>query len=121
MILRGLISGQEAMDMISTLHKLEPTTSCHNRAIQGYAGGDVIRPELMGHVTIPLKWKESLYQMGSSFNINSILQAGLISGGKGTKEGRQTVFFTPLDSFGEEAQEKFDNDLSWPRQVHYNR
>ena len=62
----------------------------------------------MGHVPIPLRWKEFMYHRGCSFNVNPILQAGLIAGGKDTEEGRQTVFFTRLDFFLElaSAQEK---------------
>ena len=37
---------------------------------------------------------------------------------KDTKEGRETAFFTPLDPFGDEAEEEYD-DLSKPRKVHY--
>ena len=51
--------------------------------------------------------------------MTSILQAGLIPGGKERKEGRPTVFFTPFDPFGDEAEEEFNNDLSKPRKVRY--
>ena len=30
----------------------------------------------------------------------------MIAGGKGTKEGRQTVFFTALDPLGDELDER---------------
>ena len=52
--------------------------------------------------------------MGTSFTVNSILQAGLIAGGEDTKEGRQTVFFTPSYPTGDETEEEYD-DLSKPR------
>ena len=42
-----------------------------------------------------------------------------MAGRKDTKERRQTVFFTPLDPFGAEAEEEYDDDLSKPRKVHY--
>ena len=50
--------------------------------------------------------KNFLYHVGISFTVNSILQAGLIAGGKDTKEGRQIVFFTPFDPCGCQRQEE---------------
>ena len=55
------------------------------RAIQGHTGGDAIALELMGHVLIPLKWKEFLFHRGCSFYVKSILEAALIAGGKGDR------------------------------------
>ena len=55
--------------------------------------------------------------VGSPFTVNAIPQARLTASGRGTKEGRQTVFFTPLDPVGDEAEEEYD-DLSKPRKVH---
>ena len=72
------------------------------RAIQGHPGGELIALELMNHVAIPLRWKEFLYHVGSSFTVNSISQAGL---------------FTPLDPFDDEKEEEYD-DFSEPRKVH---
>ena len=70
------------------------------RAIQGHTGGSMIAPELMGHVTIPYNWKDFVFHRGRSFNINSILETGLIAAGRNSKEGRQTIFFTPSQPFG---------------------
>ena len=53
------------------------------------------------------------------FNVTSILQARLIAFERTRKEVRQTVFFTPLDPFGDEAEEEFNNNLSRPRKVHF--
>ena len=39
------------------------------RAIQGHTGGNLIAPELMGHVAIPYKWKEILFHRGCSFDV----------------------------------------------------
>ena len=60
------------------------------RASQGHSGVELIAFELMNHVVIPLRWKEFLYQRGSSFTVNSILQTRLIASGK-THERRATV------------------------------
>ena len=78
-------------------------------------------PELMGHVVLPCNWKEFLYHKGCSFNMKSILEQGLISGGKETKEGRRTIFFTPLNPFGkDEEEEAVHGDLSVQRRLHYS-
>ena len=52
------------------------------RAIQGHTGRMIIAPELMRHVLLPDKWKEFIYHKGCSFNMNSILEHGLIARGK---------------------------------------
>ena len=46
------------------------------------------------------------------------MQAGLLAGGKDTKEGRETVFYTVLDPLGNEPDEEYE-DLSKPRKVQY--
>ena len=74
------------------------------RPIQGNTGGNVIAPELMGHVAIPTRWKEFLFHRGCSFDVTSILRSGLIAGGMESKEGRQTVFFTQMESLSEHRQ-----------------
>ena len=56
------------------------------------------------------------------FNQHSITQTGLVAGGKESKEGSQTVFFTPLDPFGSDAheeEEESSEDCSKPRKVHH--
>ena len=91
------------------------------RAIQRRTGGNLIAPELMGRVAIPYKWKEFLFHRGCSFNVTSILTSGLITGGRESKEGRQIIFFTPLNLFGDNPNEEGPSeDLSKPRKVHYH-
>ena len=81
------------------------------------AGGNMIASQLMGHVIIRHNWKEFVFHRDCSFNINSILESGLIAGGRESKEGRQTIFFTPLTLFEENPDEEaFGDDLS--RKVH---
>ena len=50
--------------------------------IQRRTGGNMTAPELMGHVAIPHNWREFVFHGGCSFNLNSILEAGFIAGGK---------------------------------------
>ena len=42
------------------------------RAIHGDPGGELMDLDLMNHVPIPLRWKEYVYHVGSSFTVNSI-------------------------------------------------
>ena len=74
--------------------------------------------ELMGAVEIPFNWKEFAFHRGCSVNIKSILETSLVAGGKESKEGRQTFFFTPLNPFGESQDE--EGDISKPRKGHYH-
>ena len=50
------------------------------RAIQGHTGRHLIEPELMGHVAIPFNRTQFCFHRGCSFNLKSILEAGLIAG-----------------------------------------
>ena len=67
-------------------------------------------PELMGHVAIPYNWKEFLFHRGCSFDVTSILKSGLIAGGRESKEGKQTIFFTLLNPFGDDPDEEEPGD-----------
>ena len=90
------------------------------RVIHGRTG-NMIALELMGHVAIPYKWKEFLFHRGCSFDVTSIRRSGLLAGGRESKEGRQTIIFTPLNPFGDNPDEEEPrNDLSKPRKVHYH-
>ena len=51
----------------------------------------------MLYIRIPYQWKEYVFHWACSFSIKSILEDGLIPGGKKSDKGRQTVFFTPLN------------------------
>ena len=75
----------------------------------------------MGHVAIPYKRKEFLLHSGCSFNVTSILTSGLMARGRESKEGRQTIFFTPLNPFGDNPdEEEPGDDVSATRIVHYH-
>ena len=52
----------------------------------------------MGYMRIPYIWKQFFLHKGSSFSIQS--QNGLIPGGKESDKRLQTIFFTPLNTFG---------------------
>ena len=89
------------------------------RAIQGHSRGLTIAPELMEQIPIPYNLKEFFFHWGCSFSIQSILENGLIPGGKESKEGRQTIFFTQLDPFEENSgAEEPRDDFTIPQKVH---
>ena len=92
----------------------------HIRAIQGHSGGMIVSPRLMNYVRIPYKWKRFIYHVGRARDENSSAEIGLVAGGKGHKEGRQTIFFTPLDPFNSDADEaESTTDTTKLRKVQY--
>ena len=105
----------------SSIARLPKNVSLYIRAIQGHTGGNLTALELMGHVAIPYKIrKEFQFHRGCSYHVQSVLRSGLIAGGRESKEGRLTIFFTPLNPFWNNPdEEKPSDDLSKPRKVHY--
>ena len=89
------------------------------RDIQGHTGGEMIEPEMMGDVCIPLNWKQFVFHRGCSCDLKSILGGGLIAGRREGRDNRHTVFFTPLNPWGTEDVEKFHDDLTQRTRVHY--
>ena len=58
--------------------------------------------------------------MGRARDQYSIAEVGLVAGGKEREEGRQTIFFTPLDPFNSDADEAESvTDITKPRKVQY--
>ena len=73
----------------------------------------------MNYVMISYKWKDFTNHVGRARDQYSIAEAGLVVGGTERKEGRQTIFFTPLDPFNSDANEAdFITDIKKPRKVH---
>ena len=70
---RSVSEGWMAKLLVPVLQKNSRDVLLHFRAIQGHTGGNVIAPELMGHVAIPYKWKEFLFHRGRSCDVTSIL------------------------------------------------
>ena len=87
-------------------------TLTYIRAIQGRSGGITIASDLMGYVLLPQGWKEFMYHKGCSCNIKSILEHGLVAGRKQSREGVQTVFFSPLNPCGQ-VPRKFHYCSKW--------
>ena len=75
----------------------------------------------MNYVIISYKWKRFIYHVGRAREQYSIAEIGLVAGGKERKEGRRTIFFTPLDPFNSDADEAESiTDTTKPRKVHYH-
>ena len=61
------------------------------RAFQGNTVGKHINPTLQDNVLLPSDFAEHIYHVGSSHDTYSIIQSGLIPGGKDVKKGRHAV------------------------------
>ena len=86
--------------------------SCNNllylRAIQRHTRGEMIPPEMLGHVLIPHMWKEFVFDRGCSFILTSILNAGIDTQGSSHHWTR-----------GGTEEEEYCRDLTKPRKFHY--
>ena len=79
------------------------------RAIQGHSGGKHLNPPLQDNVLLPSDFAEHIYLVGSSHDTHSIIQSGLIPGGKDVEKRRHAVFFTAV--FIDDYQER-DYDVT---------
>ena len=62
-----------------------------------------------------------MFHRRCSFSVQSILENGLIPGGKESDKALQTVFFTPLNHFGENPNEGApSDDFTIPKTAHYH-
>ena len=95
-------------------------TSLYLRAIQGYSGGNPIDPALQENVLLPSDFAMYIYHVGTSHDMHSIIQAGLIPGGK-KKKGRQTVFFAVVDPMSAHLHRQRDYDVTKPRIAVYKQ
>ena len=65
------------------------------RALQGHSGRNLIDPSLQDNVLIPNNFFEYIYHIGCAISLHSIINSGLIPGGRNLSK-RQTVFFTSV-------------------------
>ena len=71
-------------------------TIIYFRALQGHSGRSLIDPSLQDIVIIQCGFFHHIYYIGCAFNLHSIINNGLISGGQDSSK-RQTVLFLPID------------------------
>ena len=98
-------------------HCLNPFFSEHVlyfRAIQGHSGGTLVDPTLQDNVLWTDDFAEHIYHVvGNAHEMQSIIQCGLIPGGKRLKRDRQSVFFTsvnPMYTYQHQKEVQYDLD-----------
>ena len=85
------------------------------RAIQGNSGGTHIDPTLQDNVLLPDDFAEHIYHAGSSHDLPSIIQSGLIPGEKSLRKDRHAVFFTAVNPMYVDQHKEVDYDVTNPR------
>ena len=84
------------------------------RAIQAHSGGALVDPALQDNVLFPDDFIAHIFHVVNSHVLHTILQCGLIPGGKSLKKGRRAVFFTALNPMCDQHEE-VGYDLNNPR------
>ena len=67
------------------------------------------------NVLFPSGFAEYIYHVGSPHDMHSVIQSGLIPGGKDVKKGRQTVFVTAMNLMFAHLHKQRDYDVTKPR------
>ena len=88
------------------------------RVFQGHSGRNIIDPPLQDNVVIPDGFFKYIYQVGCAINLHSIINSGLIPGGKNLSN-RQTVFFLPVAPMDKNHKDPNTIDLNAPRHAQY--
>ena len=89
-------------------------TILYFRAIQSPSGGKHINATLQDNVLLPSDVAEHIYHVRSSHVTRSIIQSGLIPGGKDVKKGRHAVFFTAVNPMFIDLHRERDYDVAKP-------
>ena len=63
----------------------------------------------------PNDFAEHFYHVGSSHDMHSVIQSGLIPGGKDVKKGRRAVFLTAVNPMYIDHNRQKDYDTTKPR------
>ena len=92
-------------------------TIIYLRALQGHSGSNLIDPTLQDNVLIGPEIFPYIYHVGSTFNLHSVINNGLVPGGQDLR--RQTVFFLPVDPINESHRDPEYIDFPAPRLVRY--
>ena len=66
-------------------------------------------------VLLPIDFAEYIYHVGSSHDLHSIIQSGLIPGGKDVKKGRHEVVFTAVNPVFIDHYREKDYEMRKPR------
>ena len=90
----------------------------HLRALQGHSGRNLIDLSLQDNVIIQSGFFQHIYHIGCAFNLRSIINNGLILGGKNSSK-RQRVFFLFIDPRNQDHKDPEKIDLNVPRRAQY--
>ena len=91
-------------------------TIVYLRALQGHSGRSLIDPSSQDNVIIQCGLFQHIYHIGCAFNFHSIINNGLIPGGKDSSK-RQTVFFLPTDPRDKDHEDPEHIDFNKPRRA----
>ena len=98
---------------------LNPSSSnkfMYFRAIQGHSGENFVDPLLQDDMLLPADFAEYIYHIGNSYEMHSMIQSGLIPGGKSNRRDRQSVFFTAVNPmYANQDLEEVRYDMDKPR------
>ena len=81
--------------------------------IQGLSGENFVDPLLQDNILLPDDFAEYNYYIGNAYEMHSIMQSGLIPGGRSNRKDRQSVFFTavnPIDIQLDRREVEYDLD-----------
>ena len=93
-------------------------TIVYFRALQGHSGRNLIDLSLQDNVIIPSTFSQHIYHFGCAFNLHSIINSGIRSGGQNSSK-RQTVFFLLVDLMDKSQEDLNEIDLNVPRHAQY--
>ena len=96
-------------------------TILYLRAIRGHSGGNHIDPTLQDNVLLPNDFAEHTCHVGSSHDMQTIIQSGSIPGGKDIRKGRHTVLFTAVNPKHTHLHKQRDYDVTKPRIAVYKQ
>ena len=93
-------------------------TILYLRALQGHSGSNLFDPTLQDNVLIGTGIFPYIYHIRCAFNLQSIINNGLIPGGQDSSR-RHTVFFLPIDPRDKTHKDSELIDFSVPRRARY--
>ena len=89
-------------------------------AIQGHSGQSFVDPLLQDNILSPDDFAKDIYHIGNAHDMHSIIQGGLIPGGKSNRRDRQSVVFTAVNPmYANQDLEEVEYDLDKPRTTVY--
>ena len=92
------------------------------QAIQGHSGENFVDPSLQDYILLPDDFAECIHHIGNAYEMHSIVQSGLIPGGKSNRRDIQSVFFTAVNPMDVQPdQREVECDLDKPRIAPYKQ